>query len=86
MLTAAARIIGLYLDLAIQTTRWRLVADEAARPLLKRGPAIVAFWHEHLARMPALCRRGPTRPPPPRRAAGGDEGAAPPRRGGRGLD
>lgn len=46
---ASAWLLGLYLDLALRSTRWTL---HGAMP--DQGPAIVAFWHECLPLMPRL--------------------------------
>lgn len=54
---AAARLIGLYLQLALGTTRWSVEAPEEAWPWLLAADgraAIVAFWHEFLPLTPAL--------------------------------
>lgn len=53
----AGRLVGLYLRLALGTTRWTIEAPEEAWPfMLGQGgrTAIVAFWHEHLPLVPAL--------------------------------
>ena len=52
-----AAALGVYLVLALRTTRWRFEGLEHAAPLLSGQPLIAAFWHEHLALMPALWLR-----------------------------
>lgn len=52
-----ARLIGLYLRLALDTTRWTVEAPEEAWPHMLGADgrtAIVAFWHEFLPLVPAL--------------------------------
>jgi 3-deoxy-D-manno-octulosonic-acid transferase len=56
----AVRVIRLYLDFALRTTRWRIEGHPDARALLTRSPAqadagaVVAFWHQILPLTPAL--------------------------------
>lgn len=50
----AARAVGLYLDLALRTTRWTLDGAENMAPHAAGAPCVVAFWHERLPLMPAL--------------------------------
>lgn len=62
---AGAGALGLYLDLALRTTRWTLHGDANVVPLFEGRPAVVAFWHERLPLMPSLWllarRRNPAR-------------------------
>jgi len=54
---AIARILGLYLGLALRTTRWQLEADPESWPHLTGADgrtAIVAFWHDTLPLVPVL--------------------------------
>jgi lysophospholipid acyltransferase (LPLAT)-like uncharacterized protein len=51
---ALARLLGLYLDLALRSTRWTMEGGTNIAPYLAAGPVIVAFWHERLPLMPAL--------------------------------
>lgn len=53
---AFARILGVYLDLALSTTRWTLDGAEHMAPHAAGAPCVVAFWHERLALMPMLWR------------------------------
>lgn len=57
-----AGALGLYLDFALRTTRWRLDGEPHVAPQIAGAPAVVAFWHERLPLMPMLwliaCRRG----------------------------
>ena len=48
-----ARLVGLYLDLALRTTRWTVVGGEHATAAAAQ-PTIAAFWHERLPMIPAL--------------------------------
>lgn len=53
----AGRLVGLYLRLALGTTRWTIEAPEESWPFMlgqDGRTAIVAFWHEHLPLVPAL--------------------------------
>lgn len=55
------RLIGLYLGIALRSSRWRIEADPATWALLTcqdRQTAIVVFWHEYLPVVPALWWRG----------------------------
>ncbi|WP_428377300.1 glycosyltransferase N-terminal domain-containing protein [Lichenicoccus sp.] len=57
MLAVSAWGIGLYLDLALRSTRWRLQADAETWALLTGRDgrtAIVVFWHEYLPLVTAL--------------------------------
>jgi lysophospholipid acyltransferase (LPLAT)-like uncharacterized protein len=57
VMSAATWLVAGYLRFALATTRWQLVGAPHYA-LLERGePIIVAFWHEHLATMPALWQR-----------------------------
>ncbi|MBN8898591.1 MAG: DUF374 domain-containing protein, partial [Rhodospirillales bacterium] len=49
-----ARLIGRYLSFALRTTRWTVDGTAGLGALTGHRPAIVAFWHEHLALIPAL--------------------------------
>jgi lysophospholipid acyltransferase (LPLAT)-like uncharacterized protein len=49
-----AGLIGLYLRLALGTTRWRLHGREHVAPHIAGEPVIIAFWHERQAMMPML--------------------------------
>ncbi len=49
-----ARSIGLYLSLALRTTRWTLVGREHIAPRALGVPAVIAFWHEYLPLMSML--------------------------------
>ena len=49
-----ARLVGLYLDLALRTTRWTLVDGQHAAAATAGQPSIAAFWHERLPLLPAL--------------------------------
>jgi 3-deoxy-D-manno-octulosonic-acid transferase len=56
------RVVGLYLGVALRTTRWRVEAHPDAWPHLIGAPgpdgkprtAVVAFWHEFLPLLPVL--------------------------------
>jgi lysophospholipid acyltransferase (LPLAT)-like uncharacterized protein len=57
-----AKLLGLYLDFALHTTRWSLEGTEHMAPHAAGAPVIVAFWHERLPMMPMLwlkARRSP---------------------------
>ena len=49
-----ARLVGLYLDLALRTTRWTVVGAQHAAGATAGTPTIAAFWHERLPMLPAL--------------------------------
>ncbi len=49
-----ARAVGLYLHLALRTTRWQIVGAEHVAAHIAGRPAIAAFWHERLPMLPAL--------------------------------
>jgi len=49
-----AALIGLYLDVALRTTRWTLHGEANLAPYVAQRPAVAAFWHERLPLMPAL--------------------------------
>jgi lysophospholipid acyltransferase (LPLAT)-like uncharacterized protein len=50
-----ARALGLYLSVALRTTRWTLDGAEFLAPYAAPGePVIAAFWHERLPLMSAL--------------------------------
>jgi lysophospholipid acyltransferase (LPLAT)-like uncharacterized protein len=54
---AAARLLGLYLELALRSTRWTVEGVENLAPYLSGGAVIVAAWHERLPLIPALWMR-----------------------------
>ncbi|TLU71825.1 lysophospholipid acyltransferase family protein [Lichenicoccus roseus] len=57
---ASAWVIGLYLDLALRTTRWRLQVDDETWAVLTGRDgrtAVVVFWHEYLPMVTALWLR-----------------------------
>jgi len=49
-----ARLLGRYLAFALRTTRWMVDGEEHLARVAAGGPAVVAFWHEHLPFMPEL--------------------------------
>ena len=49
-----ARLVGLYLDLALRTTRWTVVGEEHVAASTAGEPTVAAFWHERLPMLPAL--------------------------------
>ena len=51
---ALARLLGLYLEFALWTTRWSLEGHEHMAPHAAGAPVVVAFWHERLSLMPML--------------------------------
>jgi len=54
-LAAAARLLGLYIDLVHRTTRWTLAVDAAAATMRETGGGVIlAFWHEHIALGPGV--------------------------------
>ena len=54
MQSITARVVGLYLDLALRTTRWTLVGEEHVVAAIAGQATIAAFWHERLPLIPAL--------------------------------
>jgi lysophospholipid acyltransferase (LPLAT)-like uncharacterized protein len=54
---ALAWLLGVYLGVALRTTRWTVQGEGHLAPFLADGPLIVAVWHERLALMPALWLR-----------------------------
>jgi lysophospholipid acyltransferase (LPLAT)-like uncharacterized protein len=61
---ALAWLLGLYLQLALRTTRWTLVGEGPALAMAATGSAfLIAFWHERLPMMPALFRAAQRRLP-----------------------
>lgn len=64
----AAWLAGLYLDLAIRSTRWQLEGKSNLRPFLAGGAVIVAIWHERLPLAPAFWAKS-RRDHPTRRVA-----------------
>ena len=59
---AAAMCAGIYLDLALRSTRWTVEGAFLA-PYLSHGAVIVACWHERLPLLPALWLRARARHP-----------------------
>ena len=56
-LTAAARLIGLYLAFVYATTRWTFLGrDDMTEAVATGRPLMVSFWHERLPMMPMLWR------------------------------
>jgi lysophospholipid acyltransferase (LPLAT)-like uncharacterized protein len=51
---AGAHLLGLYLDLALRSTRWTMEGQDFLAPYLAGGAVIVAAWHERLPLIPAL--------------------------------
>jgi len=51
---AAARLLSLYLELALRSTRWRFEGEAHLAPYLAGGAVIVAAWHERLPLVPAM--------------------------------
>ncbi len=49
-----AALVGLYLDLALRTTRWTVVGEQNAAASVAGEPTVAAFWHERLPMLPAL--------------------------------
>ena len=50
----AAKAVGIYLDLALRSTRWTVEGGTHLAPYLREGAVIVAVWHERLPVIPAL--------------------------------
>ncbi len=50
----AAHLLGVYLDLALRSTRWTIEGQDFLAPYLSGGAVIVAAWHERLPLIPAL--------------------------------
>ncbi len=50
----AAQALGLYLAVALRTTRWTILGEANATPLFTTRPGVVAFWHECLPLMAPL--------------------------------
>ncbi len=65
---AAAVLLGLYLDMALRSTRWTIEGAPHLAPFLAGGPVIVACWHDRLPLAPALWLRA-RRAHPQRRIA-----------------
>ena len=64
-LTAAARLIGLYLAFVYATTRWTFLGrDDMAVAVASGRPLMVSFWHERLPMMPMLVMTRPLTPSP----------------------
>ena len=51
---ATARLLSLYLELALRSTRWHFEGQAHLRPFLSGGAVIVASWHERLPLMSTL--------------------------------
>jgi lysophospholipid acyltransferase (LPLAT)-like uncharacterized protein len=51
---AVAKLLGLYLELALRSTRWRFEGQTHLAPYLAGGAVIVASWHERLPLIPAM--------------------------------
>jgi lysophospholipid acyltransferase (LPLAT)-like uncharacterized protein len=51
---ATARLLSLYLELALRSTRWRFEGRAHLAPFLSGGAVIVAAWHERLPLIPAM--------------------------------
>ncbi len=51
---AAARLLGLYLDMTLRSTRWTIEGSAHLAPFLAGGAVLVAVWHERLPVVPAL--------------------------------
>jgi lysophospholipid acyltransferase (LPLAT)-like uncharacterized protein len=51
---AGAWLLGVYLFIALRTTRWTLLGADNLAPHAAGAPAIAAFWHERLPLMPML--------------------------------
>jgi len=51
---ASARLLSLYLELALRSTRWRFEGQAHLAPFLSGGAVIVAAWHERLPLIPAM--------------------------------
>ncbi len=60
---AGALVLGLYLDLALRSTRWTTEGQGFLEPYLSGGAVIVASWHERLPLIPALWMRARRRYP-----------------------
>jgi len=52
--TSLAWLLGVYLWIALRTTRWTLQGAEHFTPHIGGAPAIIAFWHERLPLMSML--------------------------------
>jgi lysophospholipid acyltransferase (LPLAT)-like uncharacterized protein len=55
--TGLAKLVGLYLVLALRTVRWTFVGEEHLAGLPTRSAVIFSAWHEDLPMMPALWAR-----------------------------
>jgi hypothetical protein len=49
-----ASLLGVYLAIALRTTRWTLLGQEHLAPHAGGAPAVLAFWHEFLPLMPGF--------------------------------
>ena len=49
-----AWLLGLYLSLALRSTRWEIEGMDHVTETLRKGPLVAAFWHERLPLMPML--------------------------------
>ena len=54
VVAAAAHLVGIYLWVALRTTRWTLVGAENVADAAAGKPVIATFWHECLPLLPAL--------------------------------
>ena len=52
--SVGAFVLGLYLELALRSTRWTTEGQDFLDPYLPGGAVIVACWHERLPLIPAL--------------------------------
>jgi lysophospholipid acyltransferase (LPLAT)-like uncharacterized protein len=67
--SAGAHLLGVYLDVALRSTRWTMEGQAFLDPYLSGGGVIVASWHERLPLIPALWVRARRRYPQRRVAA-----------------
>ena len=49
-----ARLLGRYLQFALQTIKWTVDGESQMAALAAGRPTVVAFWHEHLPMVPVL--------------------------------
>jgi lysophospholipid acyltransferase (LPLAT)-like uncharacterized protein len=61
--SAGAFVLGVYLDIALRSTRWTVEGQDFLDPFLPGGAVIVASWHERLPLIPALWVRARRRYP-----------------------
>jgi lysophospholipid acyltransferase (LPLAT)-like uncharacterized protein len=57
-----AWLLGLYLDIALRSTRWEIEGMDHLTGTLRQAPAVVAFWHERLPLMPMMWVKARTQP------------------------